>query len=258
MFFMLSKVMGPLTDPWWIGLGLLAFAGILRLAHSLPRLRLGALILGVLVLWGFSTGIVANLLFGPREKRFTRPAKLDEAPAAIVVLSGLTDDRRDSQLSYELTEAADRFVEAVRLARRYPEARLLLSGGPGEIRPPIKHKPEAQLLGELAADLGIPPSRLLLDITSRNTHENAVQTQGMLAKAKLKGPVLLVTSAVHMRRALAAMNKAGLKPIPWPVDYQRSDGGYWAWLPIPASMERSRMAIHEYVGWLAYSLARYI
>jgi uncharacterized SAM-binding protein YcdF (DUF218 family) len=252
MFFLLSKTAGYLVEPHFLALTLLAVALALRLLGRTPRLRRGLVIGGLVYLWLMATGGVANLLLYPLETRHARPASLSE-PAAIIVLTGMTDHYRKSP-SYELTEAADRFVEGVRLAHAHPRALLVISGGSAEILDDSYR--EADVLARLARGLGIGEARLRVDRQSRNTHENAVESARLLRG--VRGPVVLVTSAYHMPRSVACFTKVGLAVVPWPADFLRTGSGPGAWLPRPYTLVRSTAALHEYLGWLSYRIAGYV
>jgi uncharacterized SAM-binding protein YcdF (DUF218 family) len=252
MFFLLSKTAGYLAEPHALALTLLALALALRLLKRAPRLRRGLVISGVAYLWLMATGGVANLLLYPLETRYARPAVLRD-PAAIVVLTGMTDHSRKSP-SYELTEAADRFVEALRLAYAHPRALLVISGGSAEILDDRYR--EADVLAQLARGLGISEARLRVDRLSRNTRENAVESARLLRG--VRGPVVLVTSAYHMPRSVACFTKVGQPVVPWPADFLRTGSGLGAWLPRPFTLVRSSAALHEYIGWLSYVLAGYV
>lgn len=256
MFFYLSKTLGRLADPLHLSLLLLAAAVLFRLVKRLPRLRRWFTYAAVAMLLLFSTGAVATLLLHPLETRYARPDKLPERPGAIVMLAGQLSFDRKSASYYELTESSDRFVEAVRLARRFPGALLVLSGGTGSLTEAEKR--ESPILARLAKELGIKAARIRIEERSRNTHENAVESKRLLQAAKVKGPVILVTSAYHMPRSVACFHKVGVKVVPWAVDYLRSGVHPGTWIPRPWSLERSRVAIKEYLGFVAYWIAGYI
>jgi uncharacterized SAM-binding protein YcdF (DUF218 family) len=256
MFFYLSKTLGRLADPLHLSLLLLALAVLFRLIKRLPRLRRWLTYAAVVILVVFSTGAVATLLLHPLETRHPRPAKLPQKPGAIVMLAGVLSFDRKGESYYELTESSDRFVEAVRLARRFPRALLVLSGGTGSLTETEKR--ESPILERLARELGIKASRIRVEERSRNTHENAIESKRLLARAKVKGPVILITSAFHMPRSVACFDKVGLKVAPWPVDYMRSGVHPGTWIPRPWSLARSRLAIKEYLGFVAYWIAGYI
>jgi len=253
MYFLLSKTVGVIVEPHWTALILVGLGLALRLLKRAPRLRRGLVVAGVVWLWVFATGGVANLLLYPLETRHERPEKLAAPPGAIIVLTGMTDRLRRGP-EPDLTEGADRIVDGLRLARRYPRALLVISGGPAEVLDPSYR--EADFLGQLARDLGIEERRLRVERTSRNTYENAVFSARLVRE--VQGPVLLVTSAYHMPRAVACFEKVGQKVIPYPADFLRTDSGPGAWLPRPSGLVRSSAALHEYVGWLTYWIAGYV
>lgn len=255
VFFLLSKTLGPLTQPVPLGLLALLTAWALGRARRAPWLRRLCLALAFTTLGLFSSGAVANLLLYPLEQAYPRPPALTAAPGAIVLLGGATDPEIVTRGPYEFNAAADRFVEAIRLARRYPQAVLVLSGGSSALLQGGAR--EATVLAPLARELGIGGPRLRLDAESRNTRENALYSMRLLHD--ISGPVLLVTSAFHMPRAVACFAKVGRPVIPWPVDFQRVPlAGARNWLPRAAALERSSMAVREYAGLITYRIAGYL
>ena len=99
----------------------------------------------------------------------------------------------------------------------------------------------------------IPESRLVLEKASRTTHENAVESSRIVA-ARGWRTLLLVTSAVHVPRALGCFRAAGLSPDVLPVDPLPRLSG---WLPTHRAVAASRIALHELVGRLVYALRGY-
>lgn len=256
MFFLLSKTLGALAYPMNLALVLLGLALLLRLLKKGQRARRWLVVVAIVELWVLSTGVVANLLLHPLETRYSRPEQPREPPAAIVVLTGMTNPYRLGPGYYELSAAADRLVEALRLAKLHPRSLVVVSGGSSSVFDTTYR--EADILSRLAGELGLPPNRLLVDRDSRNTRENAVSSARLLAQARAHGPVLLVTSASHMPRSVACFAKAGVKVVPWPVDYYRTQNTLGAWLPCPSSLVRSTSALHEYLGWLSYRISGYV
>ncbi len=257
MFFVLAKVVWFLAQPSSLMVGsVMMGAALIRSTRWCRPARI--------LLWG---GLVALLVGGlsplgdilirPLEDRFAR-AVLDSesggrAPiAGIIVLGGAEDSRAPEagQLA-SLNEAAERYTEAVALARRLPEARLVFTGGSGML---IKSGPqEADVAGRLFEALGIPRSRLTLESKSRNTYENAQFTARLLAP-KAGERWLLVTSAWHMPRAMGSFRRAGFAVEPWPVDYRASRGASIMRLQssVPEGLRRIDFVMKEYVGLLVY------
>ena len=185
------------------------------------------------------------------EDRFPRP-EMPETVAGIVVLGGAFDTRiARTRGRSEFNEAADRATEALILARRYPEAKILFSGGDAAIL--AQDIPETLSAKEFFLGAGLSPDRLILDDQARDTFENAVFAR-QLADPKPGETWLLVTSAFHMARAVGCFRQAEFDVLPYPVDY-RTPGGAEVWRPSSASVrnvEKVHFAIREYLGLLAY------
>ncbi len=254
MFFLISKTIGFLIDPYFMGLTLLALAGLLRLVRRAPRLRRGLVIFAGCYALFFAFGPVANGLLYPLETAYGRPTKPPAKVGAVIMLGGVVSRPEKSPARYEMAASADRYVEALRLATLHPESLFLITGGSSALL--SSQFREADALGDLTKELGFPQRRLLVDRDSRNTYENAVHSKRLLKG--ISGPYLLVTSAAHMPRSMACFQKVGLEVIPWPVDYLRTGSGPGSWLPKPETLLRSSSALHEYAGWVAYWLAGYI
>jgi uncharacterized SAM-binding protein YcdF (DUF218 family) len=143
-------------------------------------------------------------------------------------------------------------TEMMVLARRYPEARLVFTGGQGTFLQ--GSLTEADVARELWTAMGLPPGRVLYEDRSRNTHENAVLTRE-LAAPRPGETWLLVTSAQHMPRAMGVFRRAGWDPVAWPVNY--TTGGTpraWYDAPFPTRLNQFEGALREWVGLLAYRL----
>ena len=182
-----------------------------------------------------SYGLVLLLLFySPLADYFVQPlwvpADLRPAPA-IVVLTAYASPNG------VLNEQAIRRVHAA--ARLYHQGlapRVIISGG----------EPAAHFMAEFAGELGIHASTMLMDKNSQNTHASAVQVAA-LCRARGIQRVLLVTDAVHLRRAVAAFRAQGLEVSPVPADP-------WAltWETPLIRLRKFQAALHEYGGLLYY------
>ncbi len=138
----------------------------------------------------------------------------------MIVLGGALDTEiNTARGGFELNQAADRYVETMRLARRHPGARLLISGGDGSISG--TYESEAQTAERLLSAFGIASERLVKEDASRTTYENARNTAELLRSERLD-QCLLLTSAYHMPRAIGLLRRVGIAATPWPVDYRTS------------------------------------
>ena len=149
--------------------------------------------------------------------------------------------------------AVARVIEAARLARKYPRARVIFSGGgdPGG----GAEATEAHVARELFAALGVGEDRLEIETESRNTYDNAIMS-GKIANARQGERWLMLTSAFHMPRAMGAFRAADFDVRPYPVDY-RAMVGRGAWRILPGAVNGltfASIAIHECLGMIAYRL----
>lgn len=153
------------------------------------------------------------------EARHPRPA-LTTAPACMIVLGGAFDlEVTAGRGGMEMNQSADRFIEAARLARLYPQARILVSGGDGSFSG--DYKGDADLSPAFFEAMGVNPARIIREAASRNTAENVGETKTLLDANGLSD-CLLITSAYHMPRAKALFAARGLAVVPWPSDYRSS------------------------------------
>lgn len=253
MFFVISKVFWFVAQPVNMTL-LLVAAGLVASARAWRRVGY-SLILAAALLLGLSvwSSLGANLL-APLEDRFARPEIPPESVAGIVVLGGgLEGSINRARGGYELNSSGDRFVETAILARRFPDARILVSGGSGELL--LTGESDADTAPRLLTALGVAPERLILENRSRNTDENA-RFSRELAKPQPEETWLLVTSAFHMPRSVGLFRKAGFAVVPWPVDYRTAgDEGYGFFVDNAIdSLQNTTLGIREWIGLLAYWL----
>ena len=139
------------------------------------------------------------------------------------------------------------------LARRYPDARILFSGGSGALV--YDEGSEAPFALRQLEDFGIAPSRIILEDRSRNTVENAVYSK-QVANPQPGQRWLLVTSAYHLPRAVGVFRKFGFPVEPYPVDW-RTRGPADAWRPFATvgdGLRRLDTAVREWAGLLVYWL----
>lgn len=252
LFFYVSKLVWFVVQPSSLIALLLAGGLVLAIWRRRWGLRLVALgALGYLVA-GFSP--LGHWLMMPLEDRFPRP-DLSEPVDGIIVLGGSVDTLVSKGRGVTaLNEAAERLTAGAALAKRFPDARLVFSGGSGEIL--YDGMTEAAGAKRLFARLGIAPERLTLEDRSRNTAENAAFTRD-LVQPQPGARWLLVTSAFHMPRAVGCFRAVGFEVTPWAVDY-RTSGGDDIWRFFPRASEGLRrvdLAAKEWAGLLAYYLS---
>ena len=250
---MASKIFWLLVQPVSLAI-LLAALGLLLGFTRWKRLSRAALLLGILVLFLSAFTTLGYVLLQPLESSFGRPEQPPGDVTGIIILGGGMDaEVNDVRGGYELNRAGDRFLEGLRLAQLYPSAKVVVSGGIGDIDQ--SGEPEAVAGERFFTDLGVGRERLTVESASRNTEENARMTKELVRPQP--GEVwLLVTSAYHMPRSVGLFRKAGFEVLPWPTDYRGTGTesfGLTAHQPAE-NVTVTTLAIREWIGLLAYDL----
>ncbi|KQT60296.1 MULTISPECIES: YdcF family protein [unclassified Aureimonas] len=250
MFFVLSKIGWFLLQPLAL-VFVLAVTGLVAMLLRWRRLGAGLLAFS-LAIFGIAAFSPAGLLMtAVLEDRFPVPPLPDNI-AGIVVLGGALDTRvARFRGGYELNEAADRMTAGVALSRRYPNAKLVFTGGVAAVFE--DDASESQSAAAFFADMGVPAERVMFEGRARNTVENAVFTKA-LVEPKPGEVWLLVTSAYHMPRSVGCFRRAGFEVLPYPVDH-RTPSGPANWRPssdTTRNVEKVHYAIREYLGLAAY------
>jgi uncharacterized SAM-binding protein YcdF (DUF218 family) len=254
MFFTASKIFWFVAEPVSLAIvvGVLGILlGFTRFARAGRAVMAGAIIV---LAAGLLTPLGAVLL-RPLEERFPPPPADIPAPAGIIVLGGAVDtEKSEARGQIYFRPDAARMTAGVELARRYPSARLVFTGGSGGV---LGEGP-AEAIGarKLWLSLGVPEERMMFEAKSRNTWENALFTRD-LVKPKPGETWLLVTSAWHMARSVGIFQHLGFDVIPYPVAY-RTFGDARDFLRPTRVFDKVIMldyGVREWVGLLAYRLA---
>jgi uncharacterized SAM-binding protein YcdF (DUF218 family) len=250
MFFILSKFVEAALLPSNI-IAILAVFGLS--ARMLRWRRTGAGLLAfsaiLLFLCGWSPlGPAATMVLEDRFPIPALPAKLD----GIIMLGGAVDTNITADRdSVALTDGAERLFALAVLARRYPEARLILSGGGRELLLG-KTLSESEDARRVLVDIGVAPERIEMEERSQTTSENAEESFA-LAGPKSGEKWLLITSAYHMPRAVASFRAAGFPVLPYPVDFRTRPADLRRPVnSIADGLELTDLAAHEWVGLLTY------
>jgi uncharacterized SAM-binding protein YcdF (DUF218 family) len=228
MYFYLSKTLGYVAIPSHFIL-LVIVCGLLLSLSPFARLGRRAIVVGVLLLLIVGVSPIGTALLIPLENRFPPWRETQGPPAGIIVLGGVINTYLSSvRDEVSLGGAANRMVAAVELYRRYPQARILFAGGNANVI--VKGPSESGFAVRLFEDLGVPNDHIAVDSVSRNTEENAVNAR-KIADPKPGERWLLVTSALHMPRAIGLFRAAGFPVEPYPVDWRTGGWRELAGLP---------------------------
>jgi uncharacterized SAM-binding protein YcdF (DUF218 family) len=172
VFFIASKLIGALLRPdTWIIIALAIVVLTLIMQRHQLALWVGGLTLIVLVTLAILP--LGNVLLQPIERSYAANPPLSQVDG-IIVLGGGENARASAYWGQmQFNEGGDRFTAGIALARQFPDAQLLFTGGSGALRDVAGATiSEASIAGRFFLDQGIDPERLLLEGRSRNTAEN--------------------------------------------------------------------------------------
>ena len=259
MFLFLSKFLPVFIYPLGLAIILLVAALLLRGAPRWARIFLLAS-LGILL--AASNAWAPAMLTRSLEWQYL-PLENYPKTEVIVVLGGSTASAQYPRQIVEISGGGNRLLYAARLYHKGVAPHLLLTGG--TIDWMNENEPPAQDMAKVLGMLGIPEEALWIESESRNTYENALFSQKVLAKKNIDR-IILVTSAMHMPRAVALFEKQGFDVIPAPADYNMTQVGWdrlwdrnlttqlFNLLPSVANLSSTTSALKEYIGILVYSL----
>jgi uncharacterized SAM-binding protein YcdF (DUF218 family) len=251
--YVLSKIAGFFVVPSNV-LILVGIGGILLIGtrFAVAGRRLGIASVLLLAIAGLSP--LGNMLILPLEQRFPAWDASGGAPDGIVVLGGaVSADIALARNDMALNEAAERMTATIELARRYPEVRIIFSGGEAGL---LYGGNESEAALRLFERLGLAAGRVAVEDKSRNTFENALFSK-QIAAPKAGERWLLVTSAYHQPRAIGMFRAAGFPVEPYPVDW-RTRGVEDAWRPfstLAEGLRRTDTAVREWAGLVIYWLS---
>jgi uncharacterized SAM-binding protein YcdF (DUF218 family) len=246
--FVLSKIFWQLAAPSHVVLGLIVLGVLLwrtrwtRLAYALAVAGIGLLIAIVFL-------PVPNLSLESLEDRFPLPRNLPDHVDGIIVLGGALNPIETATRGIpSLNEAAERMTSFVKLARLYPNATKIFTGGNGTLE--TSKLSEAAVARQLFTELGLDTQQIFYEDKSRNTYENVLFSK-QLAHVAPAQTWILVTSAQHMPRSVGIFRKLDWPVIAYPVAY-KSDGDFFG--DVGGALNAVDDAAHEWIGLIAYRL----
>lgn len=253
VFLIVAKLgWAALRPDTWIVLGL--SAAVIGAALGWRRLALwvgGPVLVAVVALAVLPLG---DLMLRPLEARFPAAPDLPRVDGIVILGGGEETARAATAGLPQVNDAGERFIAGAALARDWPAARLIFSGGSGALRDIGAAAPNAQLALAILTDLGVDPARVELEGQSRNTAENAALALA-LADPQPGEVWVLVTSAFHMPRAMRSFQAVGWDGIvPWPVDHRAESFAAGIRWDLTQHLVVLNTAVREYLGLIAYRL----
>lgn len=258
-----SKLLAVLVRPdFWLWLGLLtALWASWRGWRKIATWVLVSLVVAV-TLVGFVP--VGNVWLAPLESRFATNPDLAGPPSAIIVLGGGEDPRTSAAWNaHNVSGAGDRILHAIRRAHEFQGVPVLFTGGAFNATNDPMLEGNAERVGEMFQASGIAPERMHIGAIARTTAEHPaditvfLEDQGLAPTAE--APMLLITSAFHMPRAMGVVCAAGFEYIVAdPTDHRTIPGTRWQdtirW-SYAGNLSNLQLAIREWAGLVAYQRA---
>lgn len=249
--FVVSKLFWMAAQPLSLAF-LFATLALVALLFHRRKTALGALVLSLLILFLTLYTTLGSYALQGLEARFPRPAGDPAAPSCMIVLGGAFETEVTTQRGgIEFNQAAERFIEALRLAEQFPQSKIFVSGGDGSLSG--SYEGDAAASKRFFATFGIAPERLIGEPASRTTFENVENSGSLLEQRGLRN-CLLITSAFHMPRSIGLFRKAGIVVVPWPVDFRTSGIVTPAFDFTQPTLNAQQMAtaVREGIGLAAY------
>jgi len=252
VFFYLSKILWFLANPGNILLMALV-TGVFLLWTRWHRVARRVLLACALAAVFVSIVPLGKGLLMTLENRFPTNHSLPEKIDGIIALGGIVDEvvtRSRGQIS--IGGGISRLTELASLSKKYPDAKLVFTGGSGKIL--SQNIKEADVIELLLDVLGIDPNRMIYENQSRNTYENATLTKS-LVKPGPDENWILITSAFHMPRSMGVFRKAGWHVIPHPAGYSyAADEPLLPIFDLSGGLVTLAAGLHEWLGLIFYRL----
>jgi len=252
-FFLASKIIWALISPdsLIVILGLFAWIAAILKWQRISRSLLASCALLLLLIGFFPVG---EWLIAPLENRFTTNAALPSGVDGIVVLGGALSPRLSNIWQQpEVNGGADRLTNFLYLARLYPNAQLVFTGGSGAVTG--QEFKEAEMARLLFDQLGLAERAIIYESESRNTSENARNSKQLVAPKNGENWIL-ITSAFHMPRSIGVFCQEQWIVQPYPVDHYSQKGNL---LRINFSFSENlsvlKTAVREWIGLVAYRIS---
>lgn len=179
------------------------------------------------------------------ENRFPVPKTLPQDAKGFIILGGSFDTPlSQKRMSTSYTSAGGRFFEALRVVAQAPTLPVLFTGG-GIMGDGIKT--ESQTAKEILIDFHVPLDRFLFEDKSKSTWENATLSYAMMHPSP-QDTWILITSAVHMPRAVENFRRVGWRVTPYCVDYKSMPQVTWQPFQIHKNMTAWTNAMREFAS----------
>lgn len=255
MFFIVSKVIHYLFNPliWIVFLFLFSF----WIKNVKVQRKLRWVVLALLIF--FTNPFLINTAMRIWEVPGIPMEHLNEEYDVVVVLGGAMRYYNNETKRPVYGSSLDRVMQSALIVNNGKAKYLLLSGGSGLLTE--QGQKESIIVKDLLTGMGMTESKLWVEVKSRNTYENAVESASIIKKEFSEAKVLLVTSGYHMRRSMACFAKQGIHVSPFSVDQKSGTNRLTPdkiIIPNTESLVLWELLLHEWIGYITYHLVSYL
>lgn len=253
MFFLVSKIFGYLLAPitWII---ILIFLAVIC---NNQRKRRWLLFASLSVTLLFSNSFIGDEFI----RGWEVPIHIVDSSSHYdigVLLGGdiVTYDNENQRVIFR--SGADRLMQVINLYHHKIIDTIMITGGSGHLLYP--DRTEANYIKTYLVDIGIPEKDIIVDIIARNTYQNALEVAEMLRVNHNHEKVLLITSALHMRRASACFTKQGIGHDKYSTSQITGNRLFdidHLLMPSALALKNWDLLIHEWIGFLTYKILGY-
>ena len=256
MFFYLSKLLWVFFNPINILVIFLLIGILFQLFNKKIYKRIYQInfILFILIVF-FPTG---TYFLWKLENTYPKPKVTNSNIDGILILgAGIDEFMTHEHQQIILNDRIERITESAKLIKKFPEAKIVFSGGNGTFsKPELKGSEIAKIFYK---QMGINTDKIIFEDKSRNTYENFIFSEKFIGNTK-KEKWLLITSAYHMKRAMGVAKKLNLNLVPYPVDFMLNKNFSWRFwyhkIYFLNNMNDFQLAAHEHIGLIAYYLSK--
>ena len=250
MISFLRDIVDFAINPLHILVAMMVIAAIAKYLRS-ERVFRWVIVMSLLFFLLTATSPLPDLMVNRLERQYqsfeVRIGQRLAGPVNILVLGGGHIADPDLPATNQLsTSALTRLVEGVRLHRLIPDSRIITSGYGG-----FSETAQADILAEAAMALGVDQGDIARMNTPINTFQEALEYKRLYANDSI--PLILVTSAVHMPRAMLIFNNRGLDPVAAPTEFifKIEPGVRSKWFGFSTdNFSKIQRCMHEYIGLL--------
>jgi uncharacterized SAM-binding protein YcdF (DUF218 family) len=250
--FVISKITGFFLHPFaWVVMLLIA-AWVSR--H--PDRKKLFIRLSLFFFIFFSNSYIPKYIWFHYQAPFMEMKPVEKYAAGILLGGFVSYDEKNNRPFFN--HSSDRFIQAARLYKQGHIAKIIMTGGNALFIKDREYS-EADFVVKNLVDLGIPAHDIISERKAKNTIENSLYSEKMLDSAKIPGPYVLITSALHMPRAKIIFEKTGMQVRPYPCDFHVLENDIrftWkSFLPVSTAFDMWNLLFREFIGTMSLSFA---